>query len=242
MHKNSIIESLKLDIILPVFNPPNAWDLEVIRQYKVLKSRLEDNVITRLILVDDGNIRDLSKGKQNITEQIEESKWISYPKNKGKGYALRQGVSVSGGDVIMYTDHDFPYTYGSMESMIQKLLDSKLDAVIGVRDESYYEHISGRRRWISLKLKDINRQFLKLPTDDTQCGLKVFTKNMKDIFLSTKTNRYLIDVEFLKKLSNGNFKMGLQQVKLRDNITLSKISNLKLVKEFISYLRIALFA
>ena len=79
-----------------------------------------------------------------------------------------------------------------------------------------------------------------MPTDDTQCGLKAFTKDSKELFLSTKTDRYLIDVEFLKLLAKKNAKVEVQMVKLRDNVILSKITNMRLVMEMINYLKIML--
>ena len=191
-------------------------------------------------MVNDGSSFDLEEGRANIQKVFPEAKWISYAENHGKGYALRKGVEKCDADIIMYTDYDFPYTYGSMTHLIEKLIDTKADAVIGVRDQSYYEHISGRRKWISQNLKKVNRLLFNLPTDDTQCGLKAFTKSAKDIFLKTDTNRYLIDVEFLKKLVKNKSTIETQNVKLRDNVELSKISNLRLLKEFFNYLKIML--
>lgn len=191
-------------------------------------------------MVNDGSSMELEAGRANIQKVFPESQWIQYSENHGKGYALRKGVEQCQSDIIMYTDYDFPYTYGSMVNLIQKLIDTNAEAVLGVRDQSYYEHISGRRKWISQNLKKVNRLLFKLPTDDTQCGLKAFTAEAKKTFLKTDTNRYLIDVEFLKKLVRNNSKIEIQNVKLRDNVELSKISNLRLIKEFFNYLKIML--
>lgn len=197
-----------------------------------------ENYIYRLIIVNDGSSASLEEGAVYIKAEIAEAEWISYEVNRGKGYALREGVKASQGDIIMYTDYDFPYTYGSMVDMIDKLESTNTIAVVGKRDDSYYAHISPRRRRISQYLKKVNRVLFSLPTDDTQCGLKAFTKESKELFLSTKTDRYLIDVEFLKLLAKKNAKVEVQMVKLRDNVVLSKISNMRLVKEMINYMKI----
>ena len=205
-----------------------------------MKGRLGENYIYRLIIVNDGSSASLEEGAAYIQAEIAEAEWIGYKVNRGKGYALRQGVKSSQGDIIMYTDYDFPYTYGSMVNMIHKLESTNTIAVVGKRDDSYYAHISPRRRRISQYLKKVNRILFSLPTDDTQCGLKAFTKESKELFLSTKTARYLIDVEFLKLLAKKNAKVEVQMVKLRDNVILSKISNMRLVKEMINYMKIML--
>ena len=229
-----------MDIILPIYNPYEQWDQDVIRQYETLKGRLPSGLKTQLIMVNDGSTMDLEPGWTNIHKNIPTAIWKSYTENQGKGYALREGVKLSEGDLIMYTDYDFPYTYGSMVLMIEKLIHNEVDAVLGVRDQSYYKHISGRRKWISHNLKKVNRLLFRLPTDDTQCGLKAFNKKTKNIFLDTHTNRYLIDVEFLKKLVKNKMTVDTQNVKLRDNVVLSKIGNLRLIKELFNYLKIML--
>jgi len=193
-----------------------------------------------LIIVNDGSSANLEEGAAHIKAEIAEAEWISYKTNRGKGFALRTGVESCEGDIIMYTDYDFPYTYGSMVNMIHKLESTDTIAVVGKRDDSYYAHISPRRRRISQYLKKVNRVLFRLPTDDTQCGLKAFTNEAKELFLSTKTDRYLIDVEFLKLLAKKNAKVEVQMVKLRDNVILSKITNMRLVMEMINYMKIML--
>lgn len=229
---------MNLDLIIPIYNPYDKWDNDVIRQYGELIDRLGEGYDTHLIMVNDGSEQDLEGGAQHIIEKFPASTWISYNDNHGKGYALREAVKKSKGDLIMYTDYDFPYTYGSMISMIDKLKDKDVDAVVGTRDNSYYNHISERRKRISQFLRSVNKVIFRLPTDDTQCGLKAFKASQREIFLSTKTDRYLIDVEFLKKLGRAKSNVRTQLVKLRENVVLSKISNLRLIIEFFNYMKI----
>jgi len=223
-----------------MYNPLENWGNDVVRQYKEFCTRLPDKVKPNLIMVNDGSEDSLEDEAQIVLNQIKDSKWISYQENHGKGYALREGVKHSNADIIMYTDYDFPYTYGSMVAMLEKLMIEGTDAVVGNRDNSYYSHISTRRKRISQYLRNVNKILFRLPTDDTQCGLKAFKSSKKELFLSTKTNRYLIDVEFLKKLARSNSKVDIQLVKLRDNVVLSKISNLRLLKELYNYIVIML--
>lgn len=230
---------MQLDIIIPVYNPLPNWSSDVVRQYKILLSHLPENINPHLIMVNDGSPNDLESEARFVLENISGSTWISNKENRGKGFALRTGVEKSTGEFIMYTDYDFPYTYDSMRLMVNKIVEeSAFDIVIGNRNNSYYENISSRRLRISKYLRQLNRMLINLPTDDTQCGLKIFRSNLKPIFLSTTTDRYLIDVEFLKKVVKNNSKVGIQIVELRSGVKLSKISNLKLIKELMSYLRI----
>jgi glycosyltransferase involved in cell wall biosynthesis len=234
------IQILTLDILIPIYNPHEQWADEVVRQYNKLVVLLPKEVSHNLIMVNDGSQRNLESDAKKILDQIEGAIWITYDENMGKGYALRQAVKASSAELMMFTDYDFPYTYGSMVRMIEKLMNPSTDAVVGNRDESYYQHISSRRKRISQFLRKVNKLIFRLPTDDTQCGLKAFKANKRELFLSTKTNRYLIDVEFLKKLGDTHSHVDIQLVKLREGVVLSKISNLSLFKEMINYLKIML--
>lgn len=231
---------MTLDILIPIYQPHEKWASEFIDHYHVLKSRLTPNLKVNLILVNDGSITDLEKDGAFISSHLAEASYYSYKENRGKGYALRYAAEKSQAEWIMYTDYDFPYTYDSMLNMLDKLMSGEFDAVVGKRDDSYYNHISPRRRRISQFLKKFNSLLFNLPTDDTQCGLKAFNAEARKTFLETTTDRYLIDVEFLKKLSSAKKRVGVQMVELRKGVVLSKISNLSLFKEMINYLRIML--
>ena len=60
-----------------------------------------------LIIVDDGNKDEkINSVLQKIKAQVGVFQSINYQQNRGKGYALRQGVAAAKGDIIIYTDID----------------------------------------------------------------------------------------------------------------------------------------
>jgi len=231
-----------LDIIVPVFDLEKGWATILVQKYLELQGALVHVCDCHLIVVDDGNGIAIKQEYNKISEQIPDFDWISYPKNRGKGFALRSAVKMSKSDFIMYTDVDFPYTLDCMVKMISNLISKEAEVVIGIRDESYYKELDGRRRKISYVLQKMNQWMFNLVTSDTQCGLKAFNSKNKEVFLSTQTNRYLIDLEFMKKLSGKNIHIETQEVELREGVHMGKISNLKLLHEGFNYIKILLFA
>lgn len=166
---------------------------------------------------------------------------MSYKENKGKGYALKHGVQQSKSDYLLYTDHDFPYTYGSMVELIELLTsDEDRKVVIGHRGKQYYKNKPLLRIKVSHYLKTLNRFILQLNTDDTQCGLKAFRKSIKPVFLEAKTNRFLIDIEFLRRLRRKKIIVHVVDVKVRDNIIMSNVGFKTILHELFSYIRILL--
>lgn len=227
-----------LDIILPVYNPLAGWEGIIIQRFLSLENQLPEHQV-QLIIVNDGSSKmDEADSVEKLKKNIPNLQWISYKANKGKGYALRSGVTASDADYIIYTDIDWPYTEQSMLGLFKELT-SKADAVIGIREESYYTHLPPARRRIFRFLKKMNARFFKLKVSDTQAGLKGFRKNVKDIFLSTTINRYLFDLEFIHLLSkNDDLVIKPFPVALGPGITFSKMNRKILLQEGMNFLKV----
>lgn len=227
-----------LDIILPAYNPLPGWEEIVIGRFQSLEKALPGFKI-RLFIVNDGSrTMDESVSTGILLKAIPELQWISYKENRGKGYALREGVKKSTGEFILYTDIDWPYTEASMLGLID-LLTHHADAVIGTRDQGYYAHLPLSRRRISRLLRKFNASLLRLKVDDTQAGLKGFRKKVKHIFLDTTINRYLFDLEFIYLLSSKkNVSVQGIPITLRPGITFSKMNRKILIQEARNFLTI----
>ena len=109
---------------------------------------------------------------------------------------------------------------------------------IGIRSEEYYTHLPKARVRISKLLRWFIKKFLRIPTDDTQCGLKGFNKKGKEVFLQTTINRYLFDLEFIFLAARNNLSIQTVEVQLRPEVTLSKMNWKILIQEFGNFLKI----
>lgn len=222
---------------MPCYNPPEGWAENVIQSYGNVCGLLGETVAVNIILVNDGSgkgIRDedISLLKSNLPA----FEYVAYPQNRGKGYALRQGVAAAKGDLYLYTDIDFPYTTQSLQNVFALLKSGSADVVAGVRDENYYTHVPGPRRRISKILRWMLRTFLRLKVTDTQCGLKGFNAKGKAIFLYTRIDRFLFDLEFIFLSSNEkNLRLQPAQVELRPGIEFSRARLGILARESVNF-------
>ncbi len=227
-----------LDIILPAYNPLPGWETIVTERFQSLVKALPE-LNLRLFVVNDGS-RDLDEqvSLSRLREVVPDAQWISYMPNRGKGYALRQGVEQAHGDYVVYTDIDWPYTEESMVLLIRRLAGG-VDAAIGIRDEKYYAHLPPGRRRISRWLRKINGVILRLSVNDTQAGLKGFRQPVRSIFLATTIDRYLFDLEFVYLLSRRqNLVIQGIPITLREGITFSKMNRKILLQEARNFLRV----
>jgi glycosyltransferase involved in cell wall biosynthesis len=221
-----------LSIILPCYNPPKEWELNVLQSFKLIESKLDSTEI-EIIIVNDGTPNmSFQKEEHFLKENIPNFNFIHNHTNMGKGHAIRTGINISLGEYIIYTDIDFPYT---IESIIEiyNTLKSDVDVAIGIKDNQYYEKVPTLRKLISKSLRFIIGIFLRLPITDTQCGLKGMKSDIKPIFLNTTISRYLFDLEFVRSCFRNKPKLNVVAVPvtLNDNIVFRKMNPKILIQE-----------
>lgn len=227
-----------LDIILPCYNPAKHWAENIIQVFNEIQQRIQE-VTINLIVVNDGSstidFTEIQKLKDNIPQFVN----ISYEVNRGKGYALREGIKTSNADICIYTDIDFPYTTNSFIKIWEELKNGKTDIAVGVKDKNYYIHVPPGRKFISKILRAGSRNILRLKISDTQCGLKGFNNKGKNIFLKTIIDRYLFDLEFIFLVSRQKVVSVIPvEIELKENIQFSSMRTGILLREGFNFLKI----
>lgn len=226
-----------LDIVLPCYNPQKGWVNSVIENLHHLGDVLAPYQ-WKLIVVNDGSTNgNVANEKKQLQETLPHVSLIEYHENKGKGFALRHGISTSTADKIIYTDIDFPYAHESFAAVVQAL--TQADVVLSKRNESYYQNVPPARKLISKVLKSIIKTVMRFDFTDTQAGLKGFDQKIKTHFLSTTSNRYLFDLEFVKKITRDHtVKRSVITVQLKEGVVFSKMPIKLLLGESFSLLKI----
>ena len=232
----SLRQNTPIDVIIPCFNPSDGWQEQLSTS---MLSIQKINPQINWIIVDDGSASTLDI--QTIIEKGFEKNLIviKHDHNRGKGAAIRSGLNSSNAQIIVFTDIDFPYTIESFWKILDPILSEEQDVCFGIRGKEYFAAIPATRRRISQVMKQLNKILFRLPHPDTQCGLKAFNWKGKAVLLKTKTNRFLVDLEFLKL---ANKTQGLKllpvTVNLRPDIQLSDMSMKILLQEFYSLIKI----
>ena len=213
-----------IQVIVPCYNPPKHWETLLAAHFAGFQAVASKNRHELgLMVVNDGSTQNTtSENIRELKDLIPGVQFVSYEQNKGKGYALRKGVSATDADFIILTDADFPYTLASMESMLLTL-EEVGGIVAGQRDTAYYTQVPFFRRILSKAFRWILRRVLRQPMDDSQCGLKGFDRKGKAVFLRTTINRFLFDLEFLM-LANNSVPITPIAVELRAGVQFNTIS------------------
>jgi glycosyltransferase involved in cell wall biosynthesis len=229
----------RLAIVVPVFNPRDQWLSTLLDRFSDFKKSLEIEQV-QLYIVNDGSQKGLDLNHiQQVLRCHPDVHWMSYPKNAGKGFALRYAISQIQSEFIIYTDVDMPFENESMLS-IWKALQNQ-DVAVGVKNEDYYNSLPRQRRFISKTLQRLIKIiYPRLLSSDTQCGLKGMNQAGKAVFLNTSINRYLFDLEFIYLLSRTKLKQTTVPVKLRPGIEFSHMNTRVLFNELFNFFNILL--
>ncbi len=231
------MSTIRLDIILPCYNPPSGWAAVLPQTVQHLEKVLGPDVEVCLILVDDGSKRGVGNLEiEGLHQQLTRFRYFSYHPNHGKGHALRAGVEASKGDFQIYTDIDFPYTDASFLAIFETLVSGTADIAAGIRDAEYYTHVPAARRFISKVLRWMLKTFLRIKIQDTQCGLKGFNAKGKQLFLQTRIDRFLFDLEFIFLASSTpDLKIVPVEVELKPGVVFSKARIGILLRESLNF-------
>lgn len=127
---------MKLSIIIPVYNEENHIR-KVIAEVKKAPVKIDKEII----IVDDGS-KDRTRRILENYRHDGEIKIVLASKNVGKGAAIRRGLKVATGEIILIQDADMEYTVGDYPGILKPFLENNAKVVYGSR---FLGKISGMR-------------------------------------------------------------------------------------------------
>jgi len=224
----------QIDVVLPVFNPDSHLVQDLLQRKQ--KLAMETGKQVQLIVVNDGS-KD-SNPFEEIQRLDPTVEVVHLSKNQGKGAALRSGIGRSTADFTLFTDADFPYTIESMASIIRRL-EAGANIALGHREQDYYASVPWFRRGMSELFRFLLREVLRFPVTDTQCGLKGMDAKGREVFMSTRINEFMIDMDFIKRaVRRKDLNIQPVVVNLRPDVTFSKMGLKVILREFMNFLHV----
>lgn len=221
---NSPAGTIMISVIIAAYNEENRICPSL---FKIADFLSSNKLKHEIIVVDDGSSDGTSALIGTLTSRIHNLKIISYPVNKGKGYALRQGVLASHGTLVLVTDADLSTPIEELTKLSTLIIEKKCEIAIGSRNLAGSDIIEKQPWWRQAMGKGFNKITRVLVLDgfsDTQCGFKLFSGNIaRVLFREAQINRFAYDVEILARAEKSGYKISEVPVKWNNSLD-SKVS------------------
>ena len=129
----SSIAGRVLSIIVPVLDERSTF-LQLMRS--LLEKRLDHLGLEREIILVEGHSTD---GTRELVEAFRDTpgvKILWQDRARGKGHAVRMGLAVATGDIVLIQDADLEYDVNDYDALLEPLLNDRAAFVLGSRHSS----------------------------------------------------------------------------------------------------------
>jgi len=178
---------------------------------------------SELIVVDDGS----TDSTVAVAEEYFAShagrvatRVLSYTPNRGKGYAVRQGLLAARGAIALFSDADLSTPIEETPALLEPILAGECDVVFGSR--ALDGNLIGQHQpWLREQSGRFFNRMVRLSTGmpyaDTQCGFKAFRLDVCiPVIESARLDRFGFDVELLLLAYQAGLRLREQSVRWND--------------------------
>lgn len=183
-----------VSIVIPAYNEALRLSLSL----PALAASLRLRPPAEIIVVDDGSTDTTAEVAQRHLAGWPGGTVVRLPWNRGKGAAVRAGVAVASGDVIVFMDADLSADVADLPQLIAAL--DHADIALGSRSVAGARAVYDRplRRVTSKVFNDVVCGVAGVCAADTQCGFKAFRAPVaKMLFNLGEVDGFAFDVEVL---------------------------------------------
>ncbi|WP_040280352.1 response regulator [Psychroserpens damuponensis] len=207
-----MIQERCVGVVIPCYNEEERLLSDEFLNY------IDKNSGYHLCFVNDGSkdrtlevLHNLKKGREDFITVYD------CEKNGGKAEAVRLGMlhmaKKEDLDYIGFLDADLSTDLADFDDLVKTIETSDFKIVSGSRISRMGADITkeSARKIISLTINFIIRKILKMDFKDTQCGAKIFHKDVIKIAFGEKfVTQWIFDVEIFKRMS---IHFGLKKAK-----------------------------
>lgn len=212
--------ALVLSFLIPAYNESARLGATLDQVLTYLRAQPYDSEV---IVMDDGSTDDtvavaeeyFATHRGRVATRV-----LSYTPNRGKGYAVRQGLLAARGAVALFSDADLSTPIDETPAVLTPILNGDFDVVFGSR--ALRGSVIGRHQpW----LREASGRFFNrmvrlatgLPYADTQCGFKAFRLEVcRPVVEAARLDRFGFDVELLFLAHQAGLRLREQAVRWND--------------------------
>jgi len=191
------LSDITYSIVIPAYNEGHRLGATL---DKVLGYVREQGWNAEVVVVNDGSRDNTAELVRSFAAKDPALRLLENPGNRGKGYAVRNGMLNARGEIIVFSDADLSSPIEEMPKLLAALA-AGADIAIGsrwLRAELQTHRQSLHRQLFGRIFNGLNRVILGLQFKDTQCGFKAFRQRAAQaVFPLQKIEGWGFDPEIL---------------------------------------------
>ena len=187
---------INLSVVIPCYNEEKTISV-IVERIKAQK-----NLLIEIIIIDDHSNDNTLNELSKIAQIYPDIKIVMHEKNMGKGSALKSGIKLATGNIILIQDADLEYNPNDYKNLLQPFLETDADVVYGTRFKGgNYVRLHFFWHYLANKiLTTLTNVVTNLNMSDMETGYKLFKSEViKKINL--KENAFGIEPEITVKLA-----------------------------------------
>ena len=187
---------MKFSVIVPAYKEGKTIKDNLL---EIRKALLESVDSFEILAVNDGSPDNTKEQIMEAAALYPEIKYAGYDKNRGKGGAIKHGVSEASGDVIGFIDADLDIDPSHLVRYYGHMEQTGCDVVIGskMHKDSKLDY-PPMRRFVSWGYFIILKVLFGMNIKDTQTGVKLYKASLiKKVAPMLKVKGYAFDIEVL---------------------------------------------
>ena len=188
-----------LSIVIPAYNEEKRIGRTLEGTFEYLDAQKYESEV---LVVNDGSSDHTAEKVREFADRTKgRLRLIENPGNRGKGYAVRNGMLQAMGKIVLFYDADLATPTSEIAKVVEPIANDQYDIVFGSRalnndligvHQSFLRELRGRGGNLLLRL------LLGLDFKDTQCGFKAFRRQAaQEIFTVQQINGFGFDPEVL---------------------------------------------
>jgi glycosyltransferase involved in cell wall biosynthesis len=192
MWRTLFMTTVELSFVIPAYNEEVFIEDTLGSLDTVIKT---ERVPYEIVVVDDGSqdktfLRALKYSKKNGHVKV-----LRYPKNAGKGFAIKTGFMEATGDLVVFIDADMEINMETISQYIKALDNADITIASKWHPQSQIKMSLGRKL-LSRTFNVLFRLLTGLNLKDTQVGLKAIKRQaFNNIVPRLAVKRYAFDVD-----------------------------------------------
>ena len=195
---------MKVSVVMPVYNEEATLE-EIVR-------RVLEQSVDELVIVDDASTDSTRAILKRLAEQEPRIRAIFHEENKGKGGAVKTGLTAVTGDVVIIQDADLEYDPADYAKLLEPLRAGEADFVFGSRFLGRAQNLTLLQRIANRAVTVLFNLLFGTRLSDVETCYKAFRREMLDA-KRLRSRRFDADVEIAARLVRGGARVAEVPVK-----------------------------